>query len=212
MAVRETRRTARGAKGETVNDRLGDWMQTASGRQVWPLDPRPEEIHIEDIAHALSLQCRFAGHSTEYYSVGEHSVRVAQFVESLYPGEPFRTLVLAALLHDASEAYLGDVIRPLKYQPLMAPYRDAERKMQDVIDCRFGCDGAAPNRIIKFADDTLLATEKRDLMRPPPVPWANLPDPLPERILPWSSRLAEAKFLAMFCDLTETTRRETMSP
>lgn len=192
--------------------RVGDWMQVASGRQVYPLDPRPEEIHIEDIAHALALQCRFAGHCSEFYSVAEHSVRVAQLVEVTYPGEPFRSLVLAALLHDASEAYLGDVIRPLKYQPLMTVYRDAERKMQKTIERRFNCDGVAPNMIIKFADDTLLATEARDLMRPPPAPWAPLPEPLAGRIVPWSPRLAEARFLTMFYALTESTRRETGAP
>jgi len=62
--------------------RNGDWIQTFSGLQFWPLDPRPDEINIEDIAHALSLQCRFGGHCNRFYSVADHSIHVSMLVEN----------------------------------------------------------------------------------------------------------------------------------
>ena len=64
----------------TTQGRKGDWILTYSGIEFWPLDPRPEDVRIEDIAHALSMQCRFAGHCDRFYSVAEHSIRVADLV------------------------------------------------------------------------------------------------------------------------------------
>ena len=88
--------------------RRGDWMTTFTGGQFWPLDPRPEEVEPRDIAHALAYTCRYNGHSSHYYSVAEHSVLVARVAT---PGS-----ARYALLHDAAEAYVGDMIRPLKWQ------------------------------------------------------------------------------------------------
>ena len=65
---------------QAVSARKGDWMQTYTGRQFWPIDPRANEVHIEDIAHALSMMCRYNGHCRTFYSVAEHSVLVSQHV------------------------------------------------------------------------------------------------------------------------------------
>lgn len=177
--------------------RVGDWIQTYSGRRFWPLDPRAEEVCIEDIAHALALQCRFAGHCRVHYSIAEHSVRVAARLKSL--GLP-RQLVLAALLHDASEAYLVDIPRPLKHwSELGALYKKAEERVQLVIEQwahlpeRLTMDPA-----IKLADRVLLATEARDLMKLEPNSWSEMPPPLPQRIEPWSWKHAEEEFLYEF--------------
>jgi hypothetical protein len=97
--------------------RVGDWIQTYSGRQFWPLDPRVEDVHLEDIAHALSNVCRYTGHVREFYSVAEHSVHVSWSCE---PED-----ALWGLLHDASEAYLADMARPVKQN--MPVYVAAER-------------------------------------------------------------------------------------
>jgi uncharacterized protein len=86
--------------------RKGDWMQTYSGRKFYPMDPREEEIDIEDIAHALSMICRYGGHTKAFYSVAEHCVLVA----SRCP----EGLELLGLLHDAAEAYIQDFISPIK--------------------------------------------------------------------------------------------------
>jgi len=82
------------------------FLPTCSGRRVHLLNPSPDEIAIEDIAHALSHACRFAGHVPSYYSVAQHSVLVSELLDE-------RT-ALWGLLHDASEAYLHDLTRPLK--------------------------------------------------------------------------------------------------
>lgn len=179
-----------------MNDRKGDWMQTASGRRFWPLDPRADEIDIGDIAHALSNQCRFAGHCHEFYSVAQHSVLVARWLEEHAP--PY---ALHGLLHDAAEAYLVDLPRPVKRQPEMEPYRNAEHAIERVIAERFGLVWPWPE-IVKRADDVLLATEARDLMARPVNAWAPMPAPWGNRIEPWIPTMARAKFLASFQRLT----------
>lgn len=102
-----------------------------SGGKINLLDPQVEDIHIEDIAHALSNICRFGGHSREFYSVAQHSCLVSYLVPMPYQ--------LRALLHDASEAYLGDVIKPLKHRIALA-YEPLEMLFTIAINRRFGID------------------------------------------------------------------------
>lgn len=98
------------------------WIETVSGIHFEFLDPKPEQIKITDIAHALSNNCRFVGQCRKFYSVAEHSWHVARMLE----GTPLE-VQLAGLLHDASEAYITDVASPVKQ--FMPEYR----KMEDVI-------------------------------------------------------------------------------
>lgn len=84
-----------------------DWMQTYTGRVFWPLEPRPEDVDIVDIAHALANLCRYGGHSKVFYSVAHHSVLVSQIVP---PAD-----ALWGLMHDSAEAYVIDLIRPIKH-------------------------------------------------------------------------------------------------
>lgn len=173
--------------------RRGDWIQTFTGRQFWPIDPRPEDVEIEDIAHALSLLCRFTGHVREFYSVAQHSVLVACLVEEQHPD-----LALAALLHDASEAYLVDVPRPIK--PFLDGYRIIEQAVSHVIAERFNVNPLhLDDQVVKGADRVLLRTEQRDLM-PPAHPGEDRDDvaPLRHRIYPMDSELAEVLFLRHF--------------
>src|SRR4051812_30250690 len=86
------------------SERVGNWMQTFTGRQFWPVDPRADEIAIEDIARALAMTCRFGGHVRFHYSVAQHSFLVSLVCSPEH--------ALWGLLHDASEAYLGDVVWP----------------------------------------------------------------------------------------------------
>ena len=90
-------------------------MVTYTGKEFYPLDPNPADIDIKDIAHALSNCCRFAGHIKSFYSVAQHSVIVSELCEP--------ENALAGLLHDASEAYLSDIARPVKYTEQMEGYR-----------------------------------------------------------------------------------------
>lgn len=131
-------------------------IQTASGREFHLVTPSPDSIVIEDIAHALSHLCRYTGHCQTFYSVAQHSYLVSRIVEETEPEHALR-----ALLHDASEAYLGDVSSPLKQ--LLQDYRLLEANVMDAINFKFGITGPEP-RCIKTADIIALKTEKRDLM------------------------------------------------
>lgn len=193
--------------GET---RRGDWIQTWTLRQFWPLDPRPEDVDLRDVAHALSLVCRFTGHVNEFYSVAQHSVLVSQRAMELARlcGEDMLLHGRWGLLHDASEAYLVDVARPVKRLPEMAAYRRAESDLQRVICARFGLPPAEPE-LVKRADVEILYTEARDLFSGVHPAWQWGADPLPQTIRPMSPEMAELAFLAKFDELfrgTEDTR------
>ncbi len=94
--------------GDTPKDA---WMETASGGRIHIFDPQPGEIQLDDIVHALGLTCRYGGHCRVHYSVAQHSVHVADIIKKRGGDE---TLQLQALLHDAAEAYIGDLPRPVK--------------------------------------------------------------------------------------------------
>jgi hypothetical protein len=141
------------------------WIQTYTGKQFFLLDPDPKSISIGDIAHALSMQCRYNGHVHQFYSVAEHSVLVSRYV----PQE----LKLTALLHDASEAYITDIPRPLK--PHLANYKELEERVERVIAGVFGTIYPLPAEV-KRVDAAILGDEKDLLMAPEPADW-NLPYP-----------------------------------
>jgi uncharacterized protein len=135
----------------------GPYLQTVSGRWVNPFDPDPEQLDIGDIARALANQCRFGGHCRVFYSVAQHSVIVSQLVEER--GGDVED-VFAALMHDASEAYLGDMPHPLKHRsPLGAAFKEAEDHLEQALAEHFRIKPGVP--AIKQADRALLATERR---------------------------------------------------
>lgn len=128
-------------------------MQTHTGKVVDLSRFAEEDICIEDIAHALSQIIRFTGHAKAPYSVAQHSLLVAEIAPPEHR--------LWALLHDASEAYLGDVASPLK--TLLPQYRELEDQFQKVIAGRFGLPYPIP-AAVKHADRVALMVEKRDLL------------------------------------------------
>ncbi|THK38089.1 hypothetical protein EHS39_11390 [Ensifer sp. MPMI2T] len=177
--------------------RLGDWMQTASGRKFWPMDPRSEEVHIEDIAHSLSLQCRYAGHCLRFYSVAEHSVHLARHLR--WQGVE---VALWALLHDASEAYLVDVPRPVK--PHLPGYKEAERQVTAAITRRFNLPEEMP-AAVHDADNRIIGDELVNLA---PTDWhARYDDPLGVNIRCWYPEQAREEFLATFEALMDCRSR-----
>lgn len=139
----------------------GDWMQTYTGGRFYPMDPRPEDIRPEDIAHALSLICRYGGHVQRFYSVAEHCLLVSKAV----PAE----LALWGLLHDATEAYVGDMVRPLKVS--MPEYRAAEDRVMEAVAERFGLHTAVMPAEVKAADNRVLLDERAAVMRPTSDDW-----------------------------------------
>jgi hypothetical protein len=172
-------------------DRIGDWMQTATGGQFWPLDPRPQEIHIEDIAWALAHMCRYGGHCSRFYSVAEHSVLVSQ----VCPPEH----ALAGLLHDASEAYCVDVPRPLKRS--QAGNADIEERLWQAIASRFNLSPELPASV-KAADNAVLLAEKPVLMGTKYV-WSIPGEPANVKIRCLSPDQATNLFFDRFRELTE---------
>lgn len=175
-------------------------IETRSGKGFYPLEPRIQDIDIEDIAHALSNQCRFSGHTRVHYSVAEHCVRVSELLEEWGCS---REVQLWGLLHDASEAYLVDIPAPLKYQPEFAAYREAEARLMYAVCERFGLALVEPIEV-RAADGVMLATEARDLMAYAPH-WSKLEHaPLEDVIRPWSHERARKAFLTRFDALIET--------
>lgn len=153
---------------------------THSGRVFNLADPKPEQVHVPDIAHALSKLCRFTGHTDKFYSVAQHSVLVSMEVPAQY--------ALLALFHDAHEAYTGDMNGPLK--SLLAEYTDAYQHIVRPIDCAIfkvlPVDADATSHLSKAypikstheawdyihqADMRVLMSEKRDLMPATGSPW-----------------------------------------
>lgn len=169
---------------------LGPYIDVTSGNKVYFLHPEPDQITIEDIAEGLSKICRFYGHC-KFYSVAEHSVRVSRILPP--------NLKLAGLLHDGSEAFIGDIHSFLKQ--LIPQYKIIEHNFEKVIAERFGLEYPNPSAV-KIADLTLLTTEKRDLKKH--SDWKDsLYLPLKEKITPWSSKEAKKEFLKEFKKLTK---------
>lgn len=172
---------------------LGDWFLTQSGRRFWPLSPDPDSISIEDVAHALSHICRYGGHCDPFYSVAQHSVHVSY----LAPAAKAKL----ALLHDATEAYVGDMVRPLKYA--LPAYQTVEDGVWKAVAKRFSLPPEKPTSDvdIKLADDVALMTERRDVMPKSDHVWSVKAMPDNERISPMSPKTARNYFLNRYYEL-----------
>lgn len=190
----------------TQAERRGDWCQTFTGRAVYPLDMRPEDVDIRDIAHSLSLQCRFNGHCKVFYSVAEHSVNVVAW---LVENHSFDELALFrwGLMHDAAEAYFSDVPRPVKRS--MPGWTAIESDILTVIANRFCLALPIPEEVVR-ADGVLLATEARDFMAPPPRAWGLVEKPWARdlRFTIETQPAIEHKFLSLAVDLRLVTCEE----
>lgn len=167
-------------------------IQTHSGIMVDLLHPDPFALQINDIAHALAFICRFGGHTREFYSVAQHSLMVALNV----PAED----ALAGLMHDATEAYCGDMVAPLK--ACMPAYRDVEAGLWEALAYRYRLPAELPASV-RHADKVLLATEQRDLACHYRCPDCELDclqgaQPLAQRLQPMSPAASYAAFIKHF--------------
>jgi hypothetical protein len=147
------------ADGYTINP---IYMETFTGRRFDPTLMVVDDVCIEDIAHALALQNRYNGHSKGPISVARHSLWVCHEVELSCAHD--RVLALTGLLHDAAEAYLGDIIRPLKHRPWAVGYLEMEEQVEQVIALKFRIPFPMPEEI-KAADVTVTATHEREERR-----------------------------------------------
>lgn len=166
-------------------------METFTGLEVNPLNMQPNQILITDIAHALSLQCRFNGHCKYFYSVAQHSIHVGKLFNESH-------LRLFGLLHDAAEAYLGDIINPLK--EAIPAYKVHEDILQTQIFLVFCCrpPSYSEQQRIKEADTRLLLTEAKFLLPSHGKNWRKDFKPFIFDIHPLSPEDAEAEFLLMY--------------
>lgn len=187
-----------------AQQRAGSWMQTRTGIRFWPLDPRPDEVDIRDIAAGLARLGRFAGQTEMFYSVAEHSVHCAR--RGYDAGG--RVLALECLLHDAQEAYVGDTVRPLKkFLPDLVRIGD---RIQAAVRSRFGLTAEAPPEVHDI-DNRMLATEASLLLSRAvndeglDGAWWQRPEfgkPFPNAVLPcWNPVSAEGEFLDEFRSL-----------
>ncbi len=174
----------------------GSWIQTFTGKQFFWAEPDPEDVDIEDIAHALSLLCIFNGHCRKFYSVAEHSVHVSTLVP--------RGFELMGLLHDASEAYFSDLPSPIKKG--VTEIHEIEDRLHKAVFVKFGLN-PSDIEIIKDADNLMLFTEKKALMSPEPAPWPGAVTPSNSiQIECWPPEKAKSRFLDRFSELTSQHR------
>ena len=163
---------------------------TYKGNRFYPGEGRIDHIDLEDVAHGLAYQCRFNGHTEHFYSVAQHSLMVAHLVP--------RELRLAGLLHDAAEAYMGDMVSPLK--AVMPHFVAAEGALIRQIGERFCVNLTNVDRVIRKADLIALATEKRDLLPNARDPWPSLEgiEPHHSRLEPLTASAAKVAFLEVW--------------
>ena len=198
-------------------------MQTYSGKVVDLKAPTPDMISIVDIAHALSMTCRFGGHCKKFYSVAEHSV----WVEVAGRSEGYFTNItptcwehcLALLLHDAAEAYIGDIITPVK--GLVPDFAHLENAWLRAIEVNFGLGTllTSPSPIVRRADRTTLEFEAIELLNPsassmiPPDPQhiPTMAGPLSGMFQCWNPEQAKDEFLGRFVELDSGRRRSLMT-
>jgi len=175
--------------------RTGDWMITASGVRFFPLDPHPDDVRISDIAHHLARVCRYGGAvGVDHYSVAEHAVLMADWFDQA--GD--RPHARWALLHDAAEAYIGDLIRPIK--PDLPQFKAIETPLELMIWRKFGLHGDLPAPV-KAADTAIVADERLALFPLEALAaakWSVSCDPLGVQPNGWPSRRAAAEFMTRF--------------
>ncbi len=172
----------------------GPWMQTWLGGRLHLLDPKPDEIDPRDIARGLAFQCRYTGQCSHFYSIAQHSVMCAEMANSDGAGV---NVVRVTLMHDATEAYVGDMNRPLK--SALPEYQMIEHKLWLAIAARFGLPTDMP-AAVKDIDNRMLAIEKAALC-PNAGEWPGVPEVRVEAFIAWEPVYALMKFGEKFLEL-----------
>lgn len=143
-------------------ERVGGYIGLYSGKRFYALDPKVEDITVDDVAHSLSNLCRFTGHSERFYSVGEHSIRCSELAEALGLSPKMQ---MYALFHDASESIVNDLARPVKQN--VPQYKVIEDKIMKVIWELLDLEEPTEEEyeILKKIDNTLLINEMKTLTK-----------------------------------------------
>lgn len=185
----------------------GHAMTTFTGREFWPLDPRPDDMLIIDVAHHLAMQVRFNGAVKDFYSVAEHCVlgsHIVYFLAMLSGATEKEAKLLAFefLMHDAWETWAGDMIRPIKNGTACgAEFKKLERPGEAAVRIRWNLMVPTPP-IIKQVDSEMCAVEQRQRYESPlDAQWTNMVHPQVKlQFWPWQQ--AKAEFLRRYSDLT----------
>lgn len=165
-------------------------ITTFSGRPFWPFNPQACDLDIDDIAHHLSLACRFSGACRTFYSVAQHSVACSLVCD--------KSIAHWALMHDAAEAYLGDMPRPIKR--LLPDYMEAEERILECVAHRFALPWPIPSAV-KEVDVRMLASEWRDLMPRGHLAYLDHVRPYDIEVQPVGPESSEAAFEMRFEEL-----------
>jgi len=181
-------------------------MQTFTGKIVDLQSPTPDVVDIEDVAHALSMICRYGGHCDEFYSVAEHSVVLEEFAARISPKES-----LFFLLHDAAEAYLGDVVSPLK--KVLTSFVELEKLWRMLaIGARYDLSTTPEMEDqLVLLENRLVPHEVWSLFHPVSEYWTRLyqePEPGQVTIRCWDPREAKRRFLDRFRALQWAIKQE----
>ena len=176
-----------GAEPARISKKRGDWIQTFSGRRFYPADPRAEDMDIGDVAHALSMICRFNGHTRWHYSVAQHAVLSAR--------QAPREHAFEALHHADTEAWIADLTRPVKH--MLPPYVKMEAKI-DRVKCKWLGLPHPMSSAVKMIDNRMLVTEASQLLSGRGEAWwrePHWPQPYDIKIKEWTPAYAEEQFL-----------------
>ena len=182
------------------------WIQSRSGLVIEPRDPDPKNVRLQDIAHALALNNRFTFQTKEPFSVAQHCVQGARFIQKEFK--------LAFLMHETSECYIPDIAGPLKpflfvtvpWANCLVSWKALEARHEAAILEGLGMSAlraAIHDPIVKAMDLSCLAWEQRDLLGPAPIPWETTEGhepPTTERIKPWPWRKAKREWLKAFVE------------
>jgi hypothetical protein len=169
------------------------YVETYTGRAFFPLEPQVKDVSIIDIAHHLSNQCRYSGAPSSFYSTAQHCCLLADFVQKRW-GTPLDCLQI--LMHDAAEAYLVDMPRPVKQ--FMPQFRDWDHAIQMCVRSWLGLDGVPIPTWQDELDSRIIVDERAQVMSDSGNDWGHDLEPLGIEITPWAPVLAEQQFLIRY--------------
>ena len=180
--------------GVPIHKDRGPPVHLYSGKLFYVLDPKVEDIELEDIAQSLSRTCRYNGHiEAPFYSVAQHCVLASMFVN----GDA--KMAKTALFHDATEAYIGDIVKPLKV--LLPQIKEIEENLWKAISTKFDLNLEIPEEV-HLVDRKLLSTEKRDFL-PSSSYWGDLPEPFGFKIFPQGPKDSYNSFMWAYDKIME---------